>query len=412
MVAPTGGEEVVEDEEDRRGHEHHVAHGGGGGGPDVDAVVDERCETGEWQQVGPEHEPHRRADDILVLGEHPQQPLSAEHKQQREENRQRDAPPHQGADNLVQQLRVPRPHVLAHERLASVGEPVHDVRCKREKLHQQGVCGENLLTHIGGNVRDEGEHGNEAERTQEDIGVDLEEADHLAHVQCSPPADVGPEMAVAADPDENGEQQAAVLRHHGPPRHARDARIESIDEEQAEDDVHQVENRGYPHRGSGVLHPEEPAFQHVETDGGRSRPDADVEVGEHQAYGRRGTVQETFAEQCDRPLQQEEHRRRRPCNHQTLHQHVEVLLLVFRAVRLRREPSRACSQESEVPVNQVEDHRRQGDGRNVTRVADVSHNRHINHAEQRHRDVGHDAGDGNTENFAVHCVSIPQGFQR
>ena len=48
VVAPAGDEGKVQGKEDRRGHEHHVAHGGGGRGPDVDAVVDERRETGEW----------------------------------------------------------------------------------------------------------------------------------------------------------------------------------------------------------------------------------------------------------------------------------------------------------------------------------------------------------------------------
>ena len=50
VVAPDAGEGVVKDEEDGGGDEHHVAHGGGSGGPDVDAVIDERRETGEWQQ--------------------------------------------------------------------------------------------------------------------------------------------------------------------------------------------------------------------------------------------------------------------------------------------------------------------------------------------------------------------------
>ena len=89
---PCGSEGIVEDEKDRGGHEHHVAHGGGGGGADVNAVIDESGETGERQQIGPKHVLHGRSDHRLVAGQNTQQPLPAEHEEQREQHRQADTP--------------------------------------------------------------------------------------------------------------------------------------------------------------------------------------------------------------------------------------------------------------------------------------------------------------------------------
>ena len=73
-------------------------------------------------------------------------------------------------------------------------------------------------------------------------------------------------------------------------------------------------------------------------------------------------------------------------------QRVDHARRISTAQSLRGESAGAHSQEAEEPVEDIEHHGAHRNGTDISGIADVAHNGHIDESQQRHRDVRHDRG--------------------
>ena len=62
----------------------------------------------------------------------------------------------------------------------------------------------------------------------------------------------------------------------------------------------------------------------------------------------------------------------------------------------------AHAQEAEVPINEVKHHRTHRHCRNEAGIAQVPGNAHIEQAQQRNCDIGHNRGQGNLQYVVAH----------
>ena len=122
--------------------------------------------------------------------------------------------------------------------------------------------------------------------------------------------------------------------------------------------------------------------------------------GSHPAYFVGGLYQQE-SRLTDGHLKGDEHRCHRHADAYGAEQDANHLGQIAPPQCLRGHAAAAHTQETEYPVDDVKQHSAHGDGADVGRCAEVSHDGHVDEAEQGHGDVGHDGRQGNLQDLAV-----------
>ena len=86
----------------------------------------------------------------------------------------------------------------------------------------------------------------------------------------------------------------------------------------------------------------------------------------------------------------------------TPHQDAGIFGQVPPSEGLRRDATRTHAQESKQPIHEIENHATDGNGTDVGRCTQVSHDAQVNQSQQRHSDVAHNGRYGNAKYSAIH----------
>ena len=89
---------------------------------------------------------------------------------------------------------------------------------------------------------------------------------------------VGAEVLVSVHPKADCHQQAGILCHECTNCNTFNLHLQSVDQHEAYEDVHDVLRNGDEHRVTGVLHADEPSGEAVQAEHGWCSPDAEAEV--------------------------------------------------------------------------------------------------------------------------------------
>ena len=204
------------------------------------------------------------------------------------------------------------------------------------------------------------------------------------------PAQVAPAVA----DEEKAEPQAGVLGQHGRGRDARRREAEAEDQEDAERGVKAVHGEHEDERPARVLEAEQPAEQDEAAQRGRGAQHPDREIGREPVprarLGRHDEAGEGHRERAQRHEDQPERRR----DQEAAHQHRPQLKRVPTAQRLRGQRRRSHAEEAQHEVEDAGDVGAERHGREVPRVRQVADRGGVDHAEQRHRQVGEDQRPG------------------
>ena len=177
----------------------------------------------------------------------------------------------------------------------------------------------------------------------------------------------------------NDRARGHTLKFQAAPNHEREARSY----------VYHVLHDGYEHGRAGVLHADEPPDEPVETEHGGGAPHAYMEItGRQRGNVGRGLYQGEHNRK-QRAAQEQQHKGHAKGYRERAGQKERHLRQVATAQGLRRHAAGAHAQESEYPVDKVENHRPHGNGADIDGIAHVAHDGHIDQPEQRHGDVGH-----------------------
>ena len=177
---------------------------------------------------------------------------------------------------------VPGSDVFPAQRFSGVGKSIHEIRKEGEQLHEQGIDGQYHIAVCGSRGGEKDGYGNQAERTEEDVPVHLEKTFHFTPVEQSFLVQVLPQRTIVGQPEQAGHSQSRILCHEGTEGHSFHFHAEGEDEKQAGGNVDDVLGEGDEHRETGVLHADVPAGKAVESQRGRSSPDADMEIQRSQ----------------------------------------------------------------------------------------------------------------------------------
>ena len=116
----------------------------------------------------------------------------------------------------------------------------------------------------------------------------------------------------------------------------------------------------------------------------------------------RRAVHHPEGQPSDRLPKEDQQHGRQQRDAQRADQHGRNLREIPGPVRLRGQTTRSHAQKREVPVDEVEDRRTDADPSDQRVVAQMPDDGHIDHAQQRDRDVRHDIRNGQREYLAVH----------
>ena len=178
-------------------------------------------------------------------------------------------------------------------------------------------------------------------------------------------------------PEADGQQQPGILCREGAQGHSLHLQVQLEDEEQAGTDVHQVLQDGYQHGVAGVLHPDEPPDEAVQSQGGGSPPDADMEVAGGQLLHFRAGLHEVEGRQADGCLQHDERHGQQEAEAHRAQQDAGGFGEVLLSVSLGGQSAGPHAQESEDPVNHAEQHAAHGNGTDVGGGAQMADNADI-----------------------------------
>ena len=146
------------------------------------------------------------------------------------------------------------------------------------------------------------------------------------------------------------------------------------------------------HGRHGILHPDEPSLQRHQREGGRGCPDADEKIAPRKHGHLRRTGNERHSHTKEQPLECPDEQRRTDGNSEALNQNLTCATKIPPAKGLRRHTPRAHSQETEVPVEQIEEHGADGNAANGRGIGDMACYGNVHHAHKRHGDICQDAG--------------------
>ena len=191
---------------------------------------------------------------------------------------------------MAERTSVPCPDISSHERFTGIGKTVHDVAEESEKLHQEGVDGQNFRADATRRGCDESENCGQAHGAEKNVAIDFEEPFHLLPVEgiaqqsSKRVAVVGvvPDAAQLPGKKEKSDSQAAVLRNDCAQGHAANVPVQHQDEHKAAHNVDAVEKNGNPHGQTGVLHADKPPLDGIKSQRGGGCPYPYKEIGERK----------------------------------------------------------------------------------------------------------------------------------
>ena len=161
------------------------------------------------------------------------------------------------------------------------------------------------------------------------------------------------------------------------------------DQQQRGYDVHHILCQRYHHRNARVLHTDKPARKSVESEHCRGSPDTDITVSSCQFHDIRFRRHRPESAAYQPFLENEEQHSYPHPDTQRAHQEPQHLSQISPSQSLRSHSAGSHSQESEKPVDDIEEHRPYGNGSDVSRIADMPDDGDIHQTQKRYRDIGY-----------------------
>lgn len=161
------------------------------------------------------------------------------------------------------------------------------------------------------------------------------------------------------------------------------------DEHQRGYDVHHILRERYHHRNTGILHTDIPARESIESEHGGGSPDADIAVSASQFHDIRIRRHRPQSASDDPFLKDKEQESYPHANTQGADQESHHLGKVSPSQCLRGHSAGSHPQKSEEPVDDIEEHRANGNGSDIRRIADMSDDGDIHQTQKRYRDIGY-----------------------
>lgn len=414
----TGAKQEIDGKEADGSHQTGQEHAPRGGDADEDAIPDKRgCAS-----HGDEHRPRQigsgSGHHLTVGREQTEESGASQPVGHGEEHGHASAPGKEMPHRMVQLTQVGGTVAFSRQGFAGKGQPVHHITEQGEQLHEQRVGSQNLRP-LHRSSRGEVEvDGDKADRAQEDfkidpaIGKEREVGSEQPGTELQSPTVAGLQLVAAQDAHQR-KAEPGPLGNERAQGHALHPKMADQHKQQRGQDVHHVLPYGNKHGQARVLHTDEPARQGIQPQHSRRAPYARIIIGCTQcAHVGRG-LHQPEREQLERHLQRHNDGAEQERRQQAAVQNVEgggvagsTALSGLPAESLGCKPARAHAQKTEKPVHHIENHRPHGNGANVGGTAHVAHNGHVAKPQQRHRDVRHDAGQGQSPYFAVNRLHL------
>ena len=334
---------------------------------DVHPVPDEGGASDHRHQQQPGDIRPAGSDDFSGRSHQREQPASAEAIQQEEAKGDGAAPEETAADGGTQPVGGTLSDESTGQRLRCVGESVREIAEKHEQLHEDRADRKDHVAEAGADYRKTDIDRHHSKGTQEQVPVQRKEAAALHRLPFAP----GKNRPVTASEGDQAIEEAAPLGDDGADGDARKAQaVEHARQAQGQQDrsgdIHPVDQQVRRHGTHRILHPDEPSFQRKEGQRRRRGPYPDVEVAGRQDpdFFRTGDNEESQPnnERLDgdqsQPGEHGDPQRPRENAPDALPAPPEGLC---------RQPTRAGAEKGEVPVEQVEEHRPDGNTPNQRR---------------------------------------------
>ena len=170
--------------------------------------------------------------------------------------------------------------------------------------------------------------------------------------------------------------------------------------------IHDIHHHVRNHGANRVLHTDKPPLDCHQAQRCRCCPYADKEVlaGE-DGYFRR--TRDNRQGSCHKqPLQQPYQCRSQQRDSHTMRQQTCTLYPIVATVCLSGHTTRTDTQETEVPIQQIKQHRTNSYAADSMCIGDMSHNRCIHQSHQRNGDIRQDTGDCQTKDLLIHIAYI------
>ena len=187
------------------------------------------------------------------------------------------------------------------------------------------------------------------------------------------------------------------LRKEGAAGHSGQSESANVDKKQARRDVEQVLHDGDEQWCARILHAEQPAIEHIETEHGRRAPNEHPKVvggvcddGRRCRHERKPHVQEG----C---LKNEEEGADGAGDGQPTQEQKRRFVATSGSEGLRREAAGAHAEEVEKGISDRKERTRDGDGRKKVGRTEVAGNGRVDPPEQRDSDVGKNGRNGDAQ---------------
>ena len=152
--------------------------------------------------------------------------------------------------------------------------------------------------------------------------------------------------------------------------------------------IHHIHDHIRQHGADRVLHANEPALNSHQRQCRRRSPHTNKEVFACEGGNFSGTGHNRERRRHKEPLHQPYQRSTYQSNTHTLRQETSTLLTVIATKGLRRHTARTDTQETEVPIKQIKEHRTNGYTANGMSIGNMSHDSRIHQSHQRNSDIG------------------------
>ena len=213
------------------------------------------------------------------------------------------------------------------------------------------------------------------------------------------------QVAIARPHQQQRQDQARPLRDQRTHCHAVDPQGRIECQQPAGQHVDQIDPQVGNHRKHRILHADEPSLEDKQRQGGGRRPNPDEKVIAGNLFHFRRGVHQQEHQLRESPLDGQHDHRDHQGSGNALRESADRGLHVAPSVGLGRYAARSHPQEAHVPIEQVEEHRADGNAADQHGVAQVAGDGRIDDADQRHRDVGQDARHGKTDHFTVDGIA-------
>ena len=213
---------------------------------------------------------------------------------------------------------VPASHSdeLSCQCLPGVCKTVREIGEKHHHLYQYRADCQHHISISGGDYGNAGIYCHNAERADEKVGIEAEIGFHATVDEesgHSPERVAREDIAIAQKDDRSSIQQAGILGDEGARSdsveadalEAEAAERESHCQDNADEDIAEIDNEVHNHRVQTVLHTDEPALERHQGQCCRSRPYSDMEISLSQFPDFRRAFDEEEGEIHEDPLNQD-----------------------------------------------------------------------------------------------------------